>query len=311
MADTKAIETRVRTEKHMQVQELPNMRNDHPRSEAMSFTERQAVLKEIPSNEEREWYLVSLIYSPFLRASTVGLVGRGCGLSEARLRTITKELNHFRAGAYHAKMAERTVDDMYMVAAKIHSNKTGAVMCIDQAFGTETSVEEHYRTILGELSLLAQDRQTLSKLPPGFLAKHMLEPAKELVTSDPARYGWLASCILLDCTDEHVQGTNDSAGHRRLLSTKPHTSSPALTYLRAHLFDLWALWTSRGHPPNDFHHDGQTNVDTEVAVVDSFWDELIGLAQSQGVAVIHVLADKVLLPSYVLLSPLTAGLSLR
>jgi len=181
---------------------------------------------------------------------------------------------------------------MYMVAAKIHSNKTGAVMCIDQAFGTETSIEEHYRTILGELSLLAQDRQTLSKLPPGFLAKHMSEPAKELVTSDPARYGWLASCILLDCTDEHVQGTNDSAGHRRLLSTKPHTSSPALTYLRAHLFDLWALWTSRGHPPNDFHHDGQTNVDTEVAVVDSFWDELIGLAQSQGVAVIHVLADK-------------------
>jgi len=199
-----------------------------------------------------EW-LMKLIQSAFERAKLMNCVQECCGIREEDLQEVLKDVRKVEPFAGRAL----AVDDIFMVVFRLHTAMTAVQMSIMDCRGTQSWEAAHYSHVLSLIARVAERYNQLDGYEPGFFARHQTEAVRELVARDPGTYSWLVNCIVVDCTDQLIQGTSQPNLRNTTYSAKPKTSHSAVTYLRAHMHDMYALWTSRGFPPNEFSQHGK------------------------------------------------------
>jgi hypothetical protein len=197
-------------------------------------------------------WLIKMLKSPFERAKLMNSVEECCGLREQDLEVILKEVKEVEPFAGR----QLTVDEIFMTAFRLHTPMTAVQMSIMDCRGAQSSEAAHYKFVLGLIARVAARHNRLDGFEQGFFTRHQTQAVRELVAQDPGTYGWLTNCIVLDCTDQLIEGTSQPELRNANYSAKPKTSHSAVTYLRAHLHDMYALWTSTGFPPNAFSAAG-------------------------------------------------------
>jgi hypothetical protein len=216
-------------------------------------------LKQFKTPEDRESFLLDLIESPFRKAQLMQLVKETCGLTEQNLETILSELR----ATVLTRVGVCTVDEIYAVAYRLHRDLKLTDICVLNCRGHKEWQSTHFRKTLRHLVSLARAHNDLNGFSPGFFERHTTETVRRLALDNSERYGWLVNCVVVDCTDELIESTSDPHVRNITWGAKPKTSHNAVTYLRAHMHDMYALWTSDGYPPNNFHLEGQPCFSTE------------------------------------------------